>query len=747
MNIKDFKRVLSTFADRPADIIYDDRTGTFCAEIRNVPISGKLITKGDSLFVIEDDIEENARDWIKNRVADLPTLANRILTYIHEDKYFVDPCGLFLDTPDTSDEEISINSCMEQLEESLATNIPGATNVLYLISNAGEGKSTLIEQFARIQANKFKNREADWLLVPIPLGGRPFLRFDDIVVASLTNKLRFRNFYYESFIELVKLGLIVPAFDGFEEMYMQNSAGEALTATGELINLLDSNGSILIAARKAYFDYKSFKTQAKLYDSIHGLVVFSKLTIKRWGEDQFCQYAIKRGFIHIQDIYKNILRKLKDPGHPILTRPVLVKQLLNVLTDRDEDFVTSNLNSAVDYFPTFVNSIIEREATEKWIDTSGKPVKPIIPIEAHNEILAILAEEMWLNNTTSIRESVMDLLADVYCEQNKFTPTITRQIKERLKQHALIVRPNSDMPIYKFDHDEFSNYFLGIQISYYIKNKERAEIKNVLRKGGLSNVTVESLIFQIKQLRINLAEVVSFLEECMAGETNFSYIKENIGNITINLINHDSPELTISLENYVFPTDAFANIDISNVKFIGCYIQNTAISKVENCIFKDCQFDRIEIDSSLHFSNVEFYDNTITILYDATNERGYYDNASIEKQLERHGATINRPLQNNEEPIEYDKQLDITERALRRFIRSNTPINDTIFRMRLGSDGELFLRTIMKDLIKYQIIQELPYTGQGQKKRFKLNVPFRKIEEALTSSKGQYQLFLDYFRN
>ena len=53
----------------------------------------------------------------------------------------------------------------------------------------------------------------------------------------------------------------------------------------------------------------------------------------------------------------------------------------------------------------------------------------------------------------------------------------------------------------------------------------------------------------------------------------------------------------------------------------------------------------------------------------------------------------------------------------------------------------------MKDLIKYQIIQELPYTGQGQKKRFKLNVPFRKIEEALTSSKGQYQLFLDYFRN
>ena len=224
MNIKDFKRVLSTFADRPADIIYDDRTGTFCAEIRNVPISGKLITKGDSLFVIEDDIEENARDWIKNRVADLPTLANRILTYIHEDKYFVDPCGLFLDTPDTSDEEISINSCMEQLEESLATNIPGATNVLYLISNAGEGKSTLIEQFARIQANKFKNREADWLLVPIPLGGRPFLRFDDIVVASLTNKLRFRNFYYESFIELVKLGLIVPAFDGFEEMYMQNKS-------------------------------------------------------------------------------------------------------------------------------------------------------------------------------------------------------------------------------------------------------------------------------------------------------------------------------------------------------------------------------------------------------------------------------------------------------------------------------------------------------------------------------------------
>ena len=80
------------------------------------------------------------------------------------------------------------------------------------------------------------------------LGGRPFLRFDDVVIGELVNRFRFQFFYYDAFIELVKMGVLVPAFDGFEEMFIESGSGEALSALGNLMNTLESSGSVLISA-------------------------------------------------------------------------------------------------------------------------------------------------------------------------------------------------------------------------------------------------------------------------------------------------------------------------------------------------------------------------------------------------------------------------------------------------------------------------------------------------------------------
>ena len=54
----------------------------------------------------------------------------------------------------------------------------GTCSVLYLTADAGEGKTTLISQLAHAQAKRFRKRDSDWLLVPISLAGKPFLRFD-----------------------------------------------------------------------------------------------------------------------------------------------------------------------------------------------------------------------------------------------------------------------------------------------------------------------------------------------------------------------------------------------------------------------------------------------------------------------------------------------------------------------------------------------------------------------------------------
>lgn len=751
MNIQDFKRIITSFADKPSDLQMDK--GQLLTEIRGELIQVKVTTKDGTLYVTENDLEESAVSWIKNRIACLPQLAERILDYIPGEDSFVDPRGEMLDELefDPEEKEREVEHSTQKLVEILGRKVPGTSSIVYLTSDAGEGKTTLINNLAKVQAKNFKEKKGDWLLVPIPLGGRPFLRFDDIVIASIVNNLRFRFFYYESFIELVRLGLLVPAFDGFEEMFMQSSTGEALSATGGLINKLESSGSILIAARKAYFDYKSFSSQAKLFDTINSSVSFARLAIQRWDKDQFVEYAKQKQVKNADDIYKLVSSKLNNKLHPILTRPVLIKQLLEVFSDigNVEDLV-SKLESATSYFPTFVNAIIEREANMKWIDTSGEPFKPILKIREHYELLSLLAEEMWLNNSESLKDSVLELISELFGEQNKFNVQTIRQIKERIKQHALIVRVDGSNPNYKFDHEEFREFFLGVSIANKIAEAKLLELRNILRKAPLPFQTAESIVSTLKSKNLSLDTVKTFLDEVIKGEVQTSFVKENIGNIIIRLINN-SDVTSLRIDNYEFPTNSFSTVKLQNTTFYSCHFQNTSLqnSEISNCTFINSGFDRIEVNSLTSFNNVILRDCEISTVYDITKDKGFYDSDSIKLFLGNKGVLMESSEVIFEEVtaqgIVEDEDLELTEKALRRFIRSNSPINDNIFRIRLGNKADYFFKKIVPELLKRNILLELEYVGQGQKRRFKLGVSFSRIDAALTASKGNFEAFLNYF--
>jgi hypothetical protein len=755
MNLSDFTRIITSFADRPSDLQFDK--GRFLTEIRGELIDAKVYTRDGEYFVKEGDLEQPAILWIKNRIACLPQLADRIIDYIKVEETFVIPTGGLLDAPeyDPTEEERNVDDSIQTLNVLLDRRPAGTSSIVYLTSDAGEGKTTIINNFAVIKAKEFKNGNSNWLLLPIPLGGRPFLRFDDVVIASIVNNLRFRYFYYDSFIELVRLGLIVPAFDGFEEMFMQTSTGEALSATGSLINKLNSSGSILIAARKAYFDYKSFNVQAKLFDSIKSSVSFSKLSLKRWDRNQFVTYTQNRGIENGDEIYDLISAKLNKPGnveHPILTRPVLVKQLIDVFNDlKDVEGLVSKMDSAIDYFPEFVNAIIDREANYKWIDTSGEPYRPILNVNEHYELLSFIAEEMWLNSTESISESVIDLISEMYSEDKDFSVQVTRQIKERVKQHALILRQDPINPAYRFDHEEFKEYFLGICIVNKLIEERILELKGLFKKALLPTQAIESSVSYIRSISMDIFLIKQTLDNVIYGENQFSYVKENAGNLLMRLLNKRN-DFDINVSNYEFPTNSLWIVSLKNIRFQNCHFQSSLVksSNFTNCSFINCQFDRLEIDKSTSFEATKFSECEISIAYDLEKERGYYDIYTIESFLKSKGIiySMNDSIYYEEkvDEIVFDEELEIAERALRKFIRSNNPVNDDIFKLRLGNGYEQFIRRIVPDLLRFQILEELEYAGKGQKRRFKLGVSFGKIEAGLAASKGNYQAFLNTFK-
>lgn len=750
MDFNDFKKILTAFADRPADV--DLTKGQLLVQIHDEVITGEISSRDGSLYVREGGEESLAHHWLVKRIARLPQLVDRILDYIPEEKQFVTPAGELLDhlEENATDDLVPVADTVQCVSKILARRPGGTTSVLYLTSDAGEGKTTLINRIARVQASAYKNKQTDWLLVPIMLGGRPFLRFDDVVIGELVNRFRFQFFYYDAFIELVKLGVIVPAFDGFEEMFIESSSGEALSALGNLMNTLGSCGSVLISARKAYFEYKSFATQARLFDDLEAnSVSFSRLSLNRWNRDQFLEYAGKRKILNGAVIYDDVKQRLSDEHHPLLTRAVLVKRLLDIAENAPsrELFLEKLGHAPHDYFFQFVDAIIEREVNEKWIDRSGQPAKQLITIEEHHELLALIAQEMWLMNTDVLKDEVLELLAELFSEERGKSPTVARQIKERIKQHALITQVGTNKSIFSFDHEEFRNFFLGQALAKTLIENSRLELKQLLSKGLFPQPTFGAAAQYLRQRGYDLSAAIEMLQEVSKADIIASFTRENCGGLIIRLVDRQEWK-NLEIKTVSFPPHSLRGRILNNVGFTDCYFQSTSLegAVVNTCEFHHCIFDGVELTRALIKESI-LHSCEVSNVIPPGQENRVFDPQSVNRLLSNAGFVVQLkegvPIE-VERAIEPDEDLQLTERALRTFIRS-TQVADGVLRVKLRMNSGRFFNNVLPRLIKAGVLDDTPMSSGAS--RYRLSVPMTEIEEAMSSSDGKFANFIKYFQN
>lgn len=749
MNFEEFKRIITTFADNPNNL--EISKGKLLIQILNDVIEADLHNKDGDLYIYESGVDAPARQWLINRIARLPQLADRILSYISEERMFVTPSGEFLDQLEesNSDEKEHLDDTVQGIRKVLGRRPAGTSSVLYLTSDAGEGKTTLINQVAHLQAQAYKKKETDWLLIPITLGGKPFLRFDDIIVGSLVNRLRFQFFYYDSFLELVKMGVLVPAFDGFEEMFIESSSGEALSALGDLLQKLESSGTILISARKAYFEYKSFANQAKLFDAIKSdSAAFSSLAINRWSYSEFIKYSEKRGIIDGETIYNEVGSRF-GYTHPLLTRAVLVKRLLDVARDlKDRETLLNRLGQAPhEYFYQFVDAIIEREANEKWIDRAGQLAKPLITVLEHHDLLSFIAQEMWIINSDTLRDDALDVIADIFSEMNNKSPIITRQVKERIKQHALLTSVNGNKSVFTFDHEEFKNFFLGQAIGRRIYENSDSDLKSLLRSGPLPNQSYDAAIQFLKSNDYDLRKATKTLQEFSQADIISSFTRENCGGLIIRILDGmDWKDLKIS--NVTFPQNSLLDKKFAGVNFTNCYFHATLVDNItlENCNFEHCRFDRLELQGNMSVMNTFLSDCEIISLIPRGQDNRIFDPHSIESLLSRAGFSLRTTANDamSEVGNEIDEEMQILDRVLRYFLRSTT-ISENIFKLRLGTKANIFIRDILPLLLKLGVMTEVETRADTKQRYFRLNVQMREIDEAIITSNGNFELFLSNF--
>lgn len=755
MQFEEFKRIVTCFADSVDDVAVSG--GELLVQIRDETITARLHQRPDELIVEEDGARQRATAWIVNRIARLPLLADRICSYVSPPPHFVRPSGRLLDQPDreSSDEDCFREDAAAALSETLDRRPAGTTSVLYLTSDAGEGKTSLIDHLAIERAKAYKAKRSDWLLVPIPLGGRTFLRFDDVVVSALMNRLRFQFLYYDAFLELVRLGVLVPAFDGFEEMIVEASSGEAISALGSLVGSLRSAGTLLVAARKAYFDYPSFRSQATLFDAIgtSGNVAFGRVALNRWKRDTFIRYARVRGVRAPEEIFEAVAKRLRDEWHPLLTRAVLVRRLIDVAEDStDLDRLLDRIGAdPQDHFHEFVDGLVRREAEKKWLDTTGDPPRALLTTEEHHELLAMVAHEMWLSATDELKLDVVGILVEMFAGAKDKSPSVARQIGERIKQHALLVRNSSGRAALAFDHEHFRLFYFGQALGRILAEGDLGEMRSVLEKAGLPASAVTEAVGVLRRRGANREKQLVLLQRLADGEMPASFVRENCGTLTLALL--DGGDGSHAVRNMSFPADALRGRFLRNVTVAGSYFHATSLAETElrGCRFENCDFERLEMDGSETISRSSFDDSCnvgSVVRLDAGDQIARFGPDAIAGELRRAGLELElataREAAAPEEPP--DDDMRVVQRFLRAFLRSNA-LNESTIRQRLGVNAIRFLKFLLPALLQAGVVQEVSYQGHGTQKRMKLAAPMTRIEEAMSAAGGRFDDFVQAFGN
>jgi hypothetical protein len=756
MQITEFKSIVATFSDPGSELLFDNTT--FGVSINGDLITAKITARSGDVYVDEGTGAEPASKWILNRLARLPLLATRLRETIPTTEYFVSPSASLLPTLERRPDEYSVQSD-DGLKLSLGTldeRSPLETMVLYITSDAGEGKTSLINQLAREQARRFIDKQTDWLLVPIPLGGRHFQRFDDITVGVMQNRYRFSFLYYQSFLALVKMGVIVPAFDGFEEMFVESSSGEALSAMGILVGSLDSRGAMVVAARKAYFEFESLRTQERLFDTIKGFSVgFGKLELHRWAKSQFIGYCTNRSIEKPEELYQRVSERL-SPDHALLTRAVLVKRLVDVATNSPtlDGFLDQLQKSGADFFSVFVRGLIEREANEKWIDRDMRDGvgTPLFTVDEHCELLSQIALSMWESKVDFLRRDALEFGADYFCETTGKNAFQARQVRERIRGHAMLIPSTNPADAVEFDHDEFRLFFLGEGIARQIRPmtpRARVEVLGTFRRSPIPSVAMLALFRALtREGTLDRTHAIKFLLEVAGMDAQASYTHENVAELVISLLSGIDGS-GVEIHDLLFGHDALRDKKIAGATFQNCYYSNTSLDLAElnQCKFIGCKFTQLRLAESTQLLGVVFQDCTVDTLVVTLPNREIWGPAEIQQQLERVGVTFrdNVPPPPALSPTsELAPEIVDVQKLVRYFMRS-THMSESVIRMKLSDRGRAFIDETLPRLQRCGVFVEIRNLGSSDQRRFRLGVTLNEINSAVKAANGSFELFVDQF--
>jgi hypothetical protein len=449
-----------------------------------------------------------------------------------------------------------------------------------------------------------------------------------------------------------------------------------------------------------------------------------------------------------QEVYDTVATRLGS-DHPLVTRAVLVKRLFDVAAQgADRAQLAEKLGAHPhDYFYTFVNAIIQREASEKWlINVSGDVSEPLLTPNEHHLLLSSLAQEMWQTSASSLRHDVVDVLVDLFTEAHSKTSKVNRQIKERVRQHSLLTTETARGIGLAFDHEDFQAFYLGESLGGLLASGRSLEVRTFLQTNLVPPATIEQAVQYLERCGVNLSVVLEMLKEVNDQEATFSFCKENCSSLLVRIAeaagqNHGG----IVLERLFLSADGLEGHRLREVDFVKCVFQPTKIDaqSLKKVIFTSCEFERLEIAEPSAMDCISFVDCRIDSLVVRSEDLQTFDPRLIRDYLVRSGASVAAGLLDSHEHMrDEDDRTRAAERFFRSFMR-RTHVDESILKVKMGRNlTPVLFEEVLPALLSRHVIGEAPWAGQGVQRRFKLLAPMSDVYKSLEIAAGDFEAFL-----
>ena len=453
------------------------------------------------------------------------------------------------------------------------------------------------------------------------------------------------------------------------------------------------------------------------------------------------------------DLFNAVADRL-GKHHPVLTRAVLATRLVDVATDEaDLQGVLKRVGQDPhDYFHEFVSGLVEREAKLKWLDTSGDPPQSILTTEEHHELLASLAQEMWLSTTDDLKMDVVRILVNLFTSAKKKTPAVERQILERIKEHALLVRSGFDRKGLAFDHEDFRLFYFGQALGRMLYEGDSGAVWSTIEKGALPASAVTEAVSTLRRHGAGLREPLGLLQRLTESEFPMSFVRENCGALAVAFADGFSDGVC-EVQNMSFPDGALRKRRLRNFTISRSYFHATGLDDgvLTNCKFLDCEFERLEIDGSEQVSGSSLDECKVfsIVRVDGEDHHAQFDPEQIRRDLRQIGFEIGGDATTEVEPPaetpDLDRDLRLVQRFLRGFLRA-TALNESTIRQRLGVSANHFFNSLLPKLLQAGVVEEIQFSGGGDQRRMRLSARMTRIEKAMSSPGRDFDSFLQAFR-